>query len=49
MTLLGEDKAEPDKDEADEGGVVAAASGATAPGKVVPAATAVYGANLILQ
>ena len=40
VTLLGEDKAEPDIADAVAGGVVGAASGATAPGIVAPATTA---------
>ena len=40
VTLLGEDKAEPDIVVAVAGGAVVAASGATVPGNVVPATTA---------
>ena len=40
VTLLGEDKAKPDKVVAVVGGAVAAASGATAPGNDEPATTA---------
>ncbi len=40
VTLLGEDKAEPEKAIAEAGGVVAAISRATAPGTAEPATTA---------